>query len=213
MHNRKTAKQRIKALLVYTNIYPSVREIEQNWSNRYIHALKEVPCCGAVRHRLDMLLMDIDYVRKQTASILHQLRTFVQTSEELQQYIRYLVSILGIGFITAATLLARIGDPQRLENVRELSAFLGLVPAERSTGDNVNRGSITHLGNRILRSLLVEAAWSAMRKDQELRQFFYRIKNRHHPAIGARKAVVAVARKLTQRIYCVLKEQRLYIVH
>jgi len=212
-HNRKVAKQRIKALLLYTNLSPCLEKIEQNWSNNYMRVLKGLPCSSAVRRRLNMLLMDIDYARKQTASILHQLRTFVKTQKGIQQYMSYLVSIPGIGFITAATLLARTGNPKGLTNVRELSAFVGLVPTERSTGDDVNRGSITHMGNRILRSLLVEAAWSAIRKDKELNQFYFRIKNRHHPAIGARKAIVAVARKLTQRIYCVLKEQRLYITH
>lgn len=157
--------------------------------------------------------MDLDYARKQTTSILRQLRMFIGSNKGMHQYIQYLISIPGIGFITAITLLGRIGDPRRLENVRELSAFVGLVPTEHSTGDDVNYGSITHLGNRYLRSLIIEAAWSAIRKDKELNQFYHRIKNRHHPKIGARKAIVAVARKLTQRIYRVLKEQRSYIVH
>jgi len=139
-------------------------------------------------------------------------RALVKDQPKIQEQARHLASIPGIGFITAVTLLGRIGDPGKLKNVRELSAFIGLVPTEKSTGDDVNRGSITHLGNRMLRSLLIEAAWSAIRKDSELNQFYGRIKSRHHPNIAARKAIVAVARKLTHRIYCVLKEQRPYIV-
>lgn len=212
-YNRKVAKQRIKALLLYTNLCSSLKDIEQNWSNNYIRVLKDLPCADAVRQRLNMLLMDLDYARSQTLSILQQLRTFVNLHQEIQENVCYLVSIPGIGFITAVTVLGRIGDPLKLKNVRELSAFTGLIPTEHSTGDNVNHGSITHLGNGVLRSLLIEAAWSAIRKDKELNQFYFRIKNRHHPNIGARKAIVAVARKLTQRIYRVLKEKRLYIVH
>jgi len=211
--NRKVTKQRIKSLLLYTNLSSALKGIEQNWSNNYIRTLANLPCSDAVRQRLDMLLMDLEYARKQTSSILQQLKTFIKSQQETQRYMQYLLSVSGIGFITAVTLLGRIGNPKKLKNVRELSAFVGLIPTERSTGDNVNRGSITHLGNRVLRSLLVEAAWAAIRKDKELRQFYFRIKNRHHPKIGARKAIVAVARKMTQRIYCVLKEQRLYIVH
>lgn len=212
-HNRKVAKQRIKSLLLYTSLCSSFKDIEQNWSNNYIRVLKDLPCSNVVRQRLNMLLMDLDYARKQTLSILQQLRAFVKLHREIQEYVRYLVSIPGIGFITAVTILGRIGNPIKLKNVRELSAFVGLVPTEHSTGDNINYGSITHLGNRILRSLLIEASWSAIRRDRELNQFYFRIKNRHHPKIGARKAIVAVAHKLTQRIYCILKEQRLYIVH
>ena len=162
-HNRKVAKQRIKSLLLYTYLYSGLKDIGQNWSNNYIQVLKELPCSNAVRQRLNMLLMDLDYARKQTSSILRQLRTFIKSHKEIQQYMHYLVSIPGIGFITAISLLGRIGDPRKLRNVRELSAFVGLVPTEKSTGDDVNRGSITHLGSRILRSLLIEAAWSAIR--------------------------------------------------
>lgn len=212
-HNRKVTKQRIKSLLLYTDLCSALKDSKQNWTNNYIRVLKDLPCSDAVRQRLDMLLMDLDYSRKQTSAILRQMRTFIKSHNIIQQYMLYLASVSGIGFITATTLLGRIGDPKKLKNVRELSAFVGLVPTEKSTGDDVNRGSITHLGNRILRSLLIEAAWSAIRKDKELNQFYFRVKNRHHPKIGARKAIVAVARKLTQRIYCVLKEQRLYIVH
>jgi transposase len=160
-----------------------------------------------------MLLTDLDYARNQTLNILHSLKNFFKEHETLNQHRQYLQSIPGIGFITATTLLARIGDPNDLKNVRELGCFLGLVPKERSTGDTISRGSITHMGNSILRSLLIEAAWSAIRRDKELEQFYYRIKMRNHPNIAARKAIVAVARKLTHRIYCVLKEQRAYLVH
>jgi transposase len=213
VHNRKAAKQRIKALLLSDYLYPGLKDIEQNWSNNYIQQLKKLSCTPAARERLNMLLMDLDYARKQTLSILKQLRIFNKEFPEIKRNTEYLQSIPGIGFITAITVLGRIGNPQNLKNVREIAAFAGIVPTEKSTGDTINQGSITHLGNRNLRCLLVEAAWVAIRKDRELNQFYHRIKARHHPKIAARKAIVAVARKLTQRIYKILKEQRTYITH
>ncbi len=211
VYTRKAAKQRIKALLLYAHLDHALKDVEQNWSNQYIQILKKLSCSLAERQRLDMLLMDLEYARKQTLLVLRQLRDLASHSTDIQNNMKYLGSLPGIGFITAITILGRIGDPQYLKNVRELSAFLGLVPSEKSTGDHVRYGSITHLGDRHLRALLIEASWSAIRKDKELDQFYHRIKNRHHPKIGPRKAIVAVARKLTHRIYCVLKEQRLYI--
>ncbi|MDD5477604.1 MAG: transposase [Candidatus Omnitrophica bacterium] len=99
----------------------------------------------------------------------------------------------------------------QLSNPRELGAFIGLVPREHSTGDKISKGSITHMGDVFLRSLLIEASWVIIRKDTRMRQFYDRIRSRHHPHIAARKAIVAVARKLTLIIYRVLKEQRDYI--
>jgi hypothetical protein len=63
-----------------------------------------------------------------------------------------------------------------------------------------------------LRNKLIQSAWTAIRKDPELRAFYRRIYQRHPKKVAARKAIVAVARKLTTRIYVVLKEQRPYVI-
>ena len=69
------------------------------------------------------------------------------------------------------------------------------------------------MGNRTFRQLLVEAAWVAIRKDSELGNFYWRIRTRIQKSYGVRVAIVAVARKLSQRVYRVLKDQREYFVH
>ena len=140
-------------------------------------------------------------------------RVLMKEKKTIKEDIVYLRSIPGIGFITANLLLGRLGDPENLRNVREIAAFLGLVPTEDSSGDRVYRGRITHLGDPFVRSRLIECSWVAIRYDKELEQFYHRIKSRHHPRIAASKAIVAVARKLTQRVYRVLKDRRPYVVH
>ena len=81
------------------------------------------------------------------------------------------MALRGFDFVAAATLLAEIGDLSRFRTPRELMAWLGLVPSERSTGDHVWHGPITKTGNRRARQLLVECAWSY----------------RHPPRVGAAK--------------------------
>jgi len=211
--NRKTAKQRIKGLLLYTNLYPFLKDPDIRWSSRYIKELKQLQCSSPLRKSLDMLLMDFEYARKQTLFILRELKAFCDNSIEIKKNIEYLQSIPGIGFITAATFLGRIGDPQYLKNERELGAFIGVVPRENSTGDKINRGSITHLGNQTLRFLLIESAWVAIRKDKELEQYYHRILKRNNPKAASKIAITAVAHKLTHRIYRVLKDQRKYQIH
>lgn len=212
-NNRKVAKQRIKALLLSADLYSKLKDPNATWSNNYIKELQHIECTQGVRNRLNMLLMDLDYARHQTLSVHKILKTFCKDHEEIDQYRTYLESIPGIGFIIALTVLARFGNPQNLKNQRELAAFVGLVPTENSTGEKVNKGSITRLGNKTLRFLLIEAAWVAIRHDIQLFQFFNRIRKRHHPSIAKKKAITAVARKITPRIYCVLKEQRKYQAH
>lgn len=207
----RIAKQRIKALLLFAHLYRSIKEPSSNWSNRYIMELKNLACQPVTRQRLNFLLEDLKYSRNQNLKILKELRSFCTQQPDIQRNIYYLRSIPGIGFITAVTVLANIGDPIHLKNVREIAGFSGLVPTEHSTGEKVSKGGITHLGNPVLRSLLIEAAWVVIRHDTRLRQFYNRIRTKNHPGIGARKAIVAVARKLTMIIYKVLKEQREYI--
>src|SRR5436309_954879 len=61
---------------------------------------------------------------------------------------------------------------RELRNIRQLGGFLGLVPTEHSTGERTDRGSITRTGDERLRSKMIQASWSAIRKDAELREFF-----------------------------------------
>jgi len=66
----------------------------------------------------------------------------------------------GVQFVTAVTMVAEAGDLRRFEHPRQLMAFLGLVPSERSTGDTKRQGGITKAGNVRARKALVEAAWT-----------------------------------------------------
>jgi len=66
----------------------------------------------------------------------------------------------GASFLVAVTFAAEIGDVRRFDNPRQLMSFLGLVPAESSTGERVRRQGLTLAGNRRARRVLVEAAWT-----------------------------------------------------
>lgn len=209
--DRKTAKQRIKGLLLYAHLYAVMKDPESNWSGKYIQALQGLPCSYAERERLNNLIDDLQYAREKLLSTHKKLKRFCQDHPEINQYIGYLRSIPGIGFTTAVTLLGNIGIPEHLKSQRELSSFVGLVPRERSTGDKIHKGSITHLGNKNLRFMLIEAAWVAIHHDTTLAQFYHRIKTKNHSRFGSKVAITAVARKLTQIMYRVLKDKREYI--
>ena len=69
-------------------------------------------------------------------------------------------ALRGVSLIVAATVVAEVGDLSRFHNPKELMAFLGLAPAEHSSGATVRRGRITKTGNGHARRVLVEAAWA-----------------------------------------------------
>ena len=66
----------------------------------------------------------------------------------------------GVSFVVAVTFVAEIGDLRRFDNPRQLMAFLGLVPSERSTGERIRRAGLTLAGNKRARRVLIEGAWS-----------------------------------------------------
>jgi transposase len=71
-----------------------------------------------------------------------------------------LQSLRGMALVTAATIIAELGDLSRFTNPRQLMAYLGLVPSEHSSGGTRRQGSITKAGNTTARRMLIEAAWS-----------------------------------------------------
>jgi transposase len=78
----------------------------------------------------------------------------------LAELVTGLMAMRGLDLISAATLLAEIGDLSRFRTPQQLMAYLGLVPSEESTGDTIKRGPITKAGNRRARRMLVECSWS-----------------------------------------------------
>jgi transposase len=205
-------KLRIKSLLLFEGIEFPPAPPGSQWSFMVKAKLRKLGCCGSVRFKLDALLDSLEFHEQRIVAITQEIRRCCKQDPELSRCMSYLMSIPGIGWIVASQLVARIGDWRELKSIRELAGFLGLVPTEHSTGERTDRGSITHSGDPRLRSKLIQGAWSAIRQDGELREFFRSVCRRHPRNAASRIAITAVARKLTVRIAVVLMEQRPYVV-
>ena len=206
----RATKCRIKSLLLYEGIpFPAENG---KWSGPVLRELQTLPCNATVRFKLDQLIDALQFHFLSAAKVQQRIRYFCQNDPELRQSISFLTSLPGVGTITATHALARLGDWRQIENVRSIAGFLGLVSSENSTGDKENRGEITRIGDSRLRNKLIQCAWTAIRKDPELRAFYRSVYQRQPQKVAARKAIVAVARKLTTRMYAVLKQQRPYVI-
>jgi transposase len=205
-------KQRIKSLLLFEGIEFPPAPPGSQWSSIVKNKLRKLPCSGTVRFKVDQLLDSLEFNEKQILKTIREIRRYCHNDPELSQCMKYLMSLPGIGWIVASQLLARIGDWRELKNIRQLGGFLGLVPTEHSTGERIDRGSITRTGDERLRSKVIQASWSAIRQDNELREFFRAVCRKHPREVASRVAIVAVARKLSVRIAVVLMKQRPYEV-
>jgi transposase len=145
-----------------------------------------------------------------------------------QRLLRALQSLRGIQLITAATIMAEIGNITRFKTASQLMAYAGLVPREHSSGDTRWLGKITKAGNSHIRFVAVETGWHyrhspkvgpSLKKRQlelsdEIKAISWKAQNRLHRkyvAMVARgkpkqKAVVAVARELLGFIWSVANQ-------
>ena len=114
---------------------------------------------------------------------------------------RRLLTIPGIGLVTAAGILAVVGDIGRFERPAKLVSYLGLDPRVRQSGDRpAMRGHISRAGQAHARGLLCEAAHAAVRSPGPLAGFHARLRARR----GGGVAIVATARKLTVLVWHLL---------
>ena len=110
-----------------------------------------------------------------------------------------LQTMRGMALVSAATLIAELGDLSRFANPRQLMAYLGLVPSEHSSGASVKRGGITKAGNGAARRLLIEAAWSYRFPARLSRELLLRQEDQPKPIRDiAWKGQAAVVRALSQ---------------
>jgi transposase len=123
-------------------------------------------------------------------------RAVEQQAQQRPEVVR-LMTHPGVGPVTALAFVLTLGDPHRFSCGRKVASYLGLIPAEDSSGGRQRLGHLTKQGNALLRSLLVEAGHSAAEKEPELKRCYRRLAMKKNRAIAA----VAVARKLAVRLW------------
>ena len=133
------------------------------------------------------------------------------SAQILSPQIKRLMTIPGVGPITASTVCAEVGDFKNFKRPQNLTSFAGLVPRERSSGGKQRLGSITHQGSTYLRYVLIETALRIREtKDtMSLYTFYKKIKTKS----GAMKARVALARKILTIMWFMMKNEQDYVAY
>jgi len=108
-----------------------------------------------------------------------------------------LVSMSGIGSLSAGILLSVIGNIKDFEKADKLASYFGIVPRVSNSNETVKTGRITKLGNKTGRTTLVQCSLSAIKKNEYLRKYYEQVKARR----GHGKAKIALARKYLGIIY------------
>jgi transposase len=197
-NHRTDVMRQIKSLLLFHGI-PSPGGARGFWTRPVLRSLRSLAPDEYVSFSLNVLIDLYEYLTQQVKHLSREVRKLART-ERYARRVELLTSISGVGVLSAMEVLTELQDVSRFTTSDQLAAFLGLTPSQYSSGQHVRMGKITHAGNHRLRTRMVECSWIAIRKDPGLYKTYEAIKKRR----GAKRAIVAVSRKLIIRIRRIL---------
>jgi transposase len=173
-------------------------------------SIQQVPLSDADRFVIEQLWAEYLDHDRQIRDLQARIKAFAAKAPAREKEARaVLKTIPDVGPVTIEVVVSEQGDVQRFRNAKAASAYSGLVPAVRQTGGTKSKDlRITKEGSGILRWALVESAWRLVGHSQRWKSVYQRIKKRS----GAKRAIVAVARKLMCVVYAMLKTMTPYKV-
>jgi transposase len=157
-----------------------------------------------VPQHIEHVLMVIDALNVQVLASDRQLRQLVRANE----LCRRLMTVPGVGPVTALSFVAAIDDVSRFEHAYRLTSYLGLTPGEDSSSERERRTSITKAGATSVRRTLIQAAWAAYlrRPNEPMVKWATQIADRRGKFI----AIVALARKMAGILYALWRDKTSY---
>ncbi len=189
LRDRTRTQNRIKAFLAFHHC-AVVRP--HHWSRAEKETLRQALLPEVLRTCLDIQLETLERLNTQIRALDREL-VCLSREDRYHDRCALLRTIPGVGHLTAMAFLLEVFRPEEFETAEALACHVGLTCCKWSSGSRRRQGHITHWGSPLLRRLLVEAAWSWVRKDEQAQQQFDAI-SQH----GKRKkiAIVGMARRL-----------------
>ena len=157
MEDLRAKRQHLRSFLLrHGRRYPGLRswtQVHARWLSNLIFAH---PAQYLVLHEYCQAIEDAETRLERLEQKIAELVTSWSMAPVIEAY----QAMRGVAFLTAVIFVAEIGDVRRFDTPRQLMAYLGLVPSERSTGELVRRGNITKAGNPRAWRVLIEGAWT-----------------------------------------------------
>ena len=206
---QRVAKQRIKSLL-HRNGVRIPEEFTTNrthWSRRFNGWLEQVAgdLGSGEGYRLTELMSDLRHAHLQVLTAGRQINEVIRTHH--MDINELLLSIPGIGRLTAARICLEVPHISNFVNSDHLASYIGFVPDVHGSDDNVYVRGITYRGRALLRSAFVESSWRAITRDPAMGLAYSNLLKR---GLKPNNAIIRIARKLVNRVFFVLRERKKY---
>ena len=172
-----------------------------------LHKLATISLSDADRFAVDQMLEEYRLYRRQLKAAEAKLVEFAHSAPSVEREQRALLrSIPGVGFVTSEVVLAEIADIRRFASQKKVTAYAGLSPGQRESAGKSRDLHLEKNGSKLLRKILTESAWQLVRYSARWKGYYERLKVR----LKAKKAIVAVARRLLCMITAILKSGQPY---
>ena len=138
------------------------------------------------------------------------------TEQELEKQLKEtgfyesLISIQGIGVVSAATFVGEVGDINRFDSYEQIRRYAGLNLVENSSGNHKGKTTISKRGRSLLRSVLYRMAFTMVSKNKEIKELYKYLTTRKENQLKKKQAIVAVIGKILQIIYAVVSKNEEY---
>lgn len=181
---------------------------DRNALTNQLHAL--IHSHDAFQDSIERLKERINLSTGQLARIEQQMRSMIESDPVLSEKIKHVITIPGINFVTAITVIAETDGFTNVSNRRQLVSYSGLDVIMRQSGTLTWKPHISKRGNAYIRASLYMAAVSSIIHNKTLKLYFNRLKDNGKPG---KTGVVALERKLLVLIYTLFKNGQDYIAH
>ena len=169
--------------------------------------LAQVKLSAAERFAVEQLLAEWQFHQAQLKAAEAQLQEFSRQAPAAEAEARQVLrSIPGVGPVTSEVVLSELADARRFRSAKCAVAYAGLAPGQRESAGKKKDLHIERTGSKMLRWILVEAAWQLVRRTGRWRMTFERLSAR----LGRKKAIVAIARRLLGVMIALLKSGQRY---
>jgi len=153
--------------------------------------------------RLSLLLDELDMIERHSNEIeLSMERMLAATG-----YAEQILSIKGIGVITAASFLGEAGDPLRFQDARQIANYAGYNLIEDSSGKSKSGTCISKRGRSRLRGLLYQMAFTMVGQNEEMKALYHYLISRAQNPLKKKQALVVISKKVITVIYSLIKKQ------
>ena len=138
------------------------------------------------------------------------------TEQELERQLKEtgfyesLISIQGIGVVSAATFVGEVGDINRFDSYEQIRRYAGLNLVENSSGNHKGKTTISKRGRSLLRSILYRMAFTMVNKNAEIKELYKYLTTRKENQLKKKQAMVAVIGKILQIIYAIVTKNEEY---